>query len=370
MKEMLAKMYMKTMAASGNLSFSAEEVAGFLGGRVIGDGKVRIRGMESLDFAGEGDITFAFTEDDLMAVSRKRASCAVTTLEKEKYPLTVIRVDDIKKAMTIMYNAMLEVMPPPRGEVHPSAIVADSAKIGKNVTIGPHAVVEERAVLGDNAFIGANCYVGSDVVVGRASRINPNVTIYERTVMGEKVIVHSGTVIGADGFGYVPKGDKIYKVPQMGNVVIGDNVEIGANSCLDRGTFARTEIGPGTKIDNLVQIAHNVKIGRNVLIAAQTGIAGSTVVGDNVMMGGQVGISDHVTIGKDVKLAAKSGISGRVQDGKTLFGYPAREAAQTKQWYALTTVLLKYRRELVYFLRSLPKKAEDDREISGGDDLS
>ena len=359
MKDILTKLYLKAKTVTGNLSFSVDEVSQFLGGKVIGDGKLRIKGMESREYASEGDITFVLTEENLAGISNCRASCLITTIEKEKYPKTVILVGDIKKALTIMYNAMLEVMPPARGAVHPLAVVASSARLGKDVTVGPHAVIEDRAVIGDNTVIDANCFIGSDVVMGRSCRVSPNVTVYGRTKMGDKVIVHSGTVIGADGFGYVPKGDKIYKVPQMGKVIIGDNVEIGANSCIDRGTFVSTEIGSGTKIDNLVQIAHNVKLGKNVLIAAQTGIAGSAVVGDNVMMGGQVGVSDHAIIGENVKLAAKSGISGRVQPGKILFGYPSREAAETKHMYGLMTTLLKYRREFKKFLKALPKIQPD-----------
>jgi UDP-3-O-[3-hydroxymyristoyl] glucosamine N-acyltransferase len=355
MKDILTKLYLKAKTSTGNLSFSADEVAKFLGGRVIGDGKTRIKGIESREFASEGDITYALTAEEIESISGSRASCVLTTIEKEKYSKTVILVDDIKKALTIMYNAMLEVMPPAKGNVHQSAVVASSAKLGKDVTVGPNAVIEEGVKIGDNTVISANCYIGRDVIMGRCCQIFPNVTIYGRTKLGEKVIVHSSTVLGSDGFGYVPKGDKIYKVPQMGNVIVGDNVEIGANSCIDRGTFTYTEIGDGTKIDNLVQIAHNVRLGKNVLIASQTGIAGSTVVGDNVMMGGQVGIADHAVIGKDVKLAAKSGISGRVAPGRIMFGYPARDAAETKQMYGLMSTLFRYRLELKRFLRGLPK---------------
>jgi UDP-3-O-[3-hydroxymyristoyl] glucosamine N-acyltransferase len=366
MKDLLTKLYLKAKTATGNVSFSADEVAQFLGGRVIGNGKLRITGMEHKDFTSEGDVTFALTEEDLDKISSSSASCVLTTIEREKYPKTAILVGDIKKALTIMYNAMLEVMPPQKGTVHASSVVAESAKLGRDVSVGPNAVIDDRAVVGDNTSIGANCYVGKDAVIGCSCRISPNVTIYSRTKIGDKVIIHAGTVLGADGFGYVPKGEKIYKVPQMGRVIIADGVEVGANSCIDRGTFTSTEIGPGTKIDNLVQIAHNVKLGKNVLIASQTGIAGSTVVGDNVMMGGQVGVSDHAVIGNNVKLAAKSGISGKVNEGKVMFGYPARDAAETKHMYGLMTVLLKYRRELKSFLRKMPplrdKDTEKDRE--------
>jgi UDP-3-O-[3-hydroxymyristoyl] glucosamine N-acyltransferase len=355
MKDMLTKLYLKAKTVTGSLSFTADEVSQFIGGKVIGDGKARISGMESKEFAASGDATFAITEEDLEIALRGPASCVITVVKKDKYAKTVILVDDIKKALTIMYNAMLEVMPPAKGTIHPSAVIASTAKLGKDVTVGPNAVIDERVSIGDNTVIGANVHIGSEVKMGRSCRVFSNAVIYRRTEMGDMVIIHSGTVIGADGFGYVPKGDKIYKVPQMGNVIIGDNVEIGANSCIDRGTFTCTEIGSGTKIDNLVQIAHNVKLGKNVLIASQAGVAGSAFVGDNVMMGGQVGVSDHATIGKDVKLAAKSGVSGRVQPGKVFFGYPARDATETKHWYGLMTIFLKYRVEIKRLLRGLPK---------------
>jgi len=168
------------------------------------------------------------------------------------------------------------------------------------------------------------------------------VSVYELSVIGNNVIIHAGAVIGSDGFGFIPKGDRTLKVPQMGNVVIEDNVEIGANSCIDRGTFTNTVIGKGTKLDNLVQVAHNVKLGRNVLIAGQCGIAGSSTVGDNTMMGGQVGISDHINIGKDVKIGAQSGVTKQtVSDGAVLFGYPARDANEIMRQTAFVSWLYK-----------------------------
>lgn len=335
---------------------TVDEIAKLVGGTVIGDGKIQVKGMASFDFAEEGDVTFAFDEEGLQRAGKSKASCVFTTAHVEDYPKTVLRVGDMKQALTVLYNAMLEMAPPEKGVIHPSAVIAESAGLGENVSVGAHAVIGEAARIGDNTAVGANCVIGKNVTIGQGSFLAPNVTVYDNTVIGNKVIIHSGTVIGADGFGYVPMEGKIYKVPQMGNVVIEDEVEIGANSCVDRGTFTTTVIGRGTKIDNLVQIAHNVKLGRNVLIAAQSGIAGSAAVGDNVMMGGQVGVSDHVSIGNNVKIGAKTGVTSRVGENKVLFGYPYREASEARKLHGLLSLLLRNASKIKALLRELPKE--------------
>jgi UDP-3-O-[3-hydroxymyristoyl] glucosamine N-acyltransferase len=232
----------------------------------------------------------------------------------------------------------MEMAPPSKGEIHPTAVIAGSA------------------VLGENVSVGANAVVGNNVKIGDFSKICPNVTIYDNTIIGSKVIIHSGSVIGADGFGYIPKDGKIYKVPQLGRVVIEDNVEIGSNTSIDRGTFTDTVIGENSKIDNLCQISHNVKIGKNVFIAALSGIAGSSTVGDGTMMGGNVGVADHVRIGKNVKIGGKTGVHGHVQDNKTIFGYPFREASEARKLHAITSLMLKRDKAFRKMLREMPKE--------------
>jgi UDP-3-O-[3-hydroxymyristoyl] glucosamine N-acyltransferase len=365
MKKLLTDLYIKSKTLGGELSLSVDEISKFIGGTVIGNGKAKIRDIVYREFAGESDMTFALDERELEEAAGTKAACVVTTIKKDNYPKTILLVDDIKKALVMMYNGMLEIKPPKKGQVHPTAVIAKDVKTGKNADIGPYATLESGVCLGDNVRIGANCFIGEGTTIGDGTIIYPNVVIYDHMRIGRKVIIHASTVIGADGFGFVPKGDKIYKVPQMGNVVIGDNVEIGSCSCIDRGTFGQTVIGDNTKIDNLVQIAHNVKIGKNVFVAGQSGIAGSSTVGDNTMMGGQVGISDHVDVGKNVKLAAKTGISGRVPDGRVMFGYPAREASETKQMYAALNVITKYRRQLLRFLKTLPARSGEDKKEQG-----
>jgi UDP-3-O-[3-hydroxymyristoyl] glucosamine N-acyltransferase len=351
---------MKAKTLSGDFTLSANEIAQFLGGSVIGDGSVKIKDMSAIAFSEDGDITFADNEEELPLAEKSAATCILTTVKKDAYSKTVIVVDDIKRALTMMYNAMLEIKPPEKGNIHPTAIISEKAKLGKNVSVGPFAVIEDNVCIGDDAAIGANCFIGRDTIIGNLSRIYQNVVVYYRTVIGSKTIIHAGSVIGADGFGYVPKDGKIYKVPQLGNVIIGDNVEIGANTCIDRGTFTTTVIGPSTKIDNLVQIAHNVKIDKNVFIASQSGIAGSSEVGEGTMMGGAVGVADHVKIGKNVKIGGKTGVHGNVKEGKTIFGYPYREADDAKRLHGLLSVLIKHSGKLRAFLRTLPEQNRED----------
>lgn len=332
------------------------DIAKLIGGKVIGDGALQIKGMAPLELAEEGDITFALSEEDIKTSAKSKASCILTHADAENHPKTLLKVENMKLAMTVLYNAMLEMQPPKKGVIHPSAIIAKTAQLGRDVSIGPNTVIGEKTKVGDNTIISANCAVGNNVLIGNKAMLYPNVTIYDNNAIGNRVIIHSGSVIGADGFGYVPKDGKIYKVPQMGRVVIEDDVEIGANTCIDRGTFTTTVIGKGTKIDNLVQIAHNVRVAKNVIIAGQTGIAGSSTIGENTMMGGNVGIADHSNIGKNVKIGAKTGVTGHVKDDAVIFGYPHRSAEDAKKLHGLLSLLLKNMKKFRKMLRSLPEE--------------
>ncbi|MDD4013547.1 MAG: UDP-3-O-(3-hydroxymyristoyl)glucosamine N-acyltransferase [Candidatus Omnitrophica bacterium] len=330
---------------------TVDQLAKLVEGVVEGDGSAVITGMAPLSSAVKGDITFALSEKDFMAAVDTQASCVLTTMGAPALPKTLLRIKNPKTAVTILYNAMTEIAPPPEGGVHPSAVVSAKASIGKNVSIGPNVFIDDGSVIGDRSVIEANSVIGKGVKIGEGVRIAANVTIYKGVKIGSKVIIHAGTVIGADGFGFITKDGRNYKVPQMGAVIIEDEVEIGANSCIDRATFGDTFIAKGTKVDNLVQIAHNVNIGRNVLIAAQTGIAGSATIGENTMMGGQVGIADHAKVGSNVKLAAKTGVSGRVPDDVTLFGYPARDARETKKINGLLSLFARNASEIKRLIR-------------------
>ena len=330
------------------------EATKLVNGTVIGDGKITVKGIAAYDIAEEGDITFALDERELERAGKSKASCVLALVSMKNYPKTILKVSDMKLAITILYNTLLEIKIPVKRFIHSSAMIAESAVLAKNVSVDFNVMVGHNTRIGDNTVIGGNCVVGKNVTIGKGSYLYPNVTIYDNMVIGNNVRIHSGTVIGSDGFGYMPIKEKIYKIPQLGKVVIEDEVEIGASVCVDRGMFTNTVIGRGTKIDNQVQIAHNIKLGKNILIAAQTGIAGSTTVGDNTVMGGQVGIVDHVRIGNNVKLGARTAVTGNLGDNKTFFGYPHREAGDARKLYGLLSLLLKNSRKFRTFLRKLP----------------
>ncbi|MCF7912488.1 MAG: UDP-3-O-(3-hydroxymyristoyl)glucosamine N-acyltransferase [Candidatus Cloacimonetes bacterium] len=233
---------------------------------------------------------------------------------------------------------------------HSSVVVHETAEVAEDVEIGANTVIAEGVKIGSGSYIGANCYIGKNVELGKNCYLYANVNIYEDCRLGANVILHSGVIIGADGFGFLLHQGKQFKLPQVGNVVIHNDVEIGANSCVDRATLGSTVIGEGTKLDNLVQIGHNCVIGKSTIICAQVGLAGNTRVGDRVYLAGQVGSADHVNIGDEVMVGAQSGVAGDVAAGKKVFGYPARDAGLTKRIMAaekhLPEVVKHYRRKL------------------------
>jgi UDP-3-O-[3-hydroxymyristoyl] glucosamine N-acyltransferase len=247
--------------------------------------------------------------------------------------------------------------PAPESEsyIHPSALVAESAKIGENVWIGAHVVVEEKVEIGAGSRIESQCFIGSETKLGSECLLHPRVTVMHRCTLGDRVIIHPGSVIGADGYKYVMIDGKRVKQPQIGTVILEDDVEICANVCVDRASFDATVIGAGTKIDNLVQIGHNVRIGRNALIVSQVGIAGSSTVGDNSVLGGQVGVADNLNIGKNVMIAAQSGLSKDIQDGSIVMGSPAFDI---KQYWRVTAAMHKLP-ETLKIVRAMKKQLDE-----------
>jgi UDP-3-O-[3-hydroxymyristoyl] glucosamine N-acyltransferase len=243
----------------------------------------------------------------------------------------------------------------PEPGTHPSAIVAPDAFIAADASIGPYVVIESGASIGARTVLGAGCYVGAGARLGEEVLLYPRVTVREECVLGDRVIVHSGTVIGSDGFGFVRDGDVYRKLPQIGTVEIGDDVEIGANVTIDRATTGATRVGAGSKIDNLVQIAHNVQIGKSCIIVAQVGISGSTVLGDHVVLAGQVGVVGHIEIGDGATVGAQSGVSKSVKAGERMFGTPAMPLRQAKRIEASIRNLP----ELIQTVRALKRRVEE-----------
>src|ERR1043165_6085085 len=314
--------------------FTVKELAALSGGELVGDPTLKINGAASLSEATPGEISF-FTDRKYIGLLRKTRASAIFVPPDFAEPIsaTQIRVSSPAKAFEeVLLKFAPEPITFPPG-IHPTAVIDPSAQLGRGVSIQPLAVIDAGARIGDGTIIGAGSYIGHETVIGSGCHIYSNVTIRERSQIGSRVIIHSGAVIGADGFGFEMVDGRQQKIQQIGIVQIDDDVEIGANTTIDRARFGRTWIQQGVKIDNLVQIAHNVVIGRNSVIVAQSGVSGSTRVGERVMMGGQVGIVGHLEIAEGTMVAAQRGIT-KNWPGGVCFGSPAVPFAEAKQQIA------------------------------------
>jgi UDP-3-O-[3-hydroxymyristoyl] glucosamine N-acyltransferase len=305
---------------------TAAAIAEVVGGRVIGDGSIAVSGIAPLDRASTRDLSFLGAAKYATMFASSSAGVVLITPELAEAPgqaIARIVVDKPQESLLSLLPKFHRVVPAVRG-VHQTAVIGVGAAFGSDVSIGPYAVVGDGARLGDSVVIGAHTVVGAGVRVGDACHLYPSVTVYSGSVIGNRVTIHSGARIGSDGFGYVQRDGQHLKIPHVGRCILEDDVEIGANTTIDRGSIDDTVVGAGTKVDNLVQIAHNVRIGRLCLIMAQVGIAGSVRVEDGAMLLGQVGVSGHHTVGKGARLAAQAGVFGDIPAGETWSGYPAR----------------------------------------------
>ena len=311
------------------MDISIAELAVLVGGRVAGGSdervsNMRITGAASISDAIPGDVTFFGNAKYLPALKNSAATCA---LVPEGFQESISAIPIEVGNPTVAFSRILqEFTPPPVAfapGVHPTAVIGDGVQLGPNVSIQPYAVIEPGAVIGEGTLIGANVYVGHDARIGAGCKIYPNVTIRERCILGNRVLVHNGAVIGSDGYGFELVNGRHMKIPQTGIVQIDDDVEIGANTTIDRARFGRTWIGEGTKIDNLVQIAHNVVIGKHVLLVAQVGVSGSSRLGDYVTLAGQVGVVGHIEIGERSVVGAQGGVSKSIPPRQFWWGTPA-----------------------------------------------
>jgi UDP-3-O-[3-hydroxymyristoyl] glucosamine N-acyltransferase len=323
----------------GARSYRLYELAELVGGTVDGDGQTLIRGVAGIREAEPGEITFIANSKYEEFLDVTRAS-AVITANGPATGKPVIRIDNPYYAYLQVLNLFAAdvAVRYPRG-VHESAVVDPGVALGANVAVGPLCHVAKGARIGDNTTLVAGVFVGEAVQIGRDCLVYPHVTIREGTLVGDRVILQPGVVLGADGFGYAKNGSTHHKVPQIGRVVIEDDVEIGANSCVDRATTGETRVRRGTKIDNLVQIAHNVVMGEHCVVAAQVGISGSTEVGTGVVFGGQAGVGGHIAIGDRVMVGGQSGVTKDVPANTAVSGYPAREHSLAKRLYAHIALL-------------------------------
>ncbi len=312
---------------------TVNDIAEQVQAEVIGDGGIVIHSTAKIEEAGEGQITFVSNLKYLKYLTTTNASAVLVSrsIPKEKLPErtsmpVLLKVDDAYTSflqVLRVFNPPPDVIPP---GIHHTAVIADNARIGDEVRIGAHVVVGENCKIGEKTIIAHGTVLGDNVQVGDGTTLYPNITVREGCIIGSRVIIHSGTVVGSDGFGFAPQKDGSYsKIPQTGKVVVEDDVEIGSNCSIDRATMGETRICKGVKLDNLIQVAHNVVIGENTVIAAQTGISGSTKIGKQCILAGQVGIIGHVEITDNVIIAAQSGVPKSIKKTGTYFGYPAKE---------------------------------------------
>ena len=314
------------------------ELAERLECQLEGDGDLEIRGVAGLEQAGEGDVTFFANPRYAAALRRTRATAVIIKNGTTGAPCAMLRTSDPYLAVA---NALALFAAPsrPASGIHPSSAVAPDAAVGRDVSIGPFAAVGAGARIGDRTVIHSHVHIGDGAVVGDDCVIHSHVAVRERVVLGNRVVVQNGAVIGSDGYGFARRPDGTHqKIPQVSSVVIEDDVEIGANTAIDRPAIGETRIRAGAKIDNLVQIGHGVVVGKNTLLAAQVGIAGSTSIGDDVTLAGQVGVAGHVTIGNRVVAVGQTGITNSVDEGAFVSGYPA---IPNKEWLKSSVVFRK-----------------------------
>jgi UDP-3-O-[3-hydroxymyristoyl] glucosamine N-acyltransferase len=335
------------------MTFTAAQIAELLRGEVVGDGSVPLTGFNSAEQARAGELTFA-EKDSYLAAAEASAASAILVAGPGASAKVLIRVANARVAAAKVLALFFPEDPAVPG-IHPSAVIAPSATIDATAQVGPGCVVGPGVRIGARSVLRGGNHVGEDCRIGEDACLFPNVVLYPRTQVGRRVVIHAGTVIGSDGYGYVFDQGRHLKMPQIGNVIIHDDVEIGANSAIDRGALGPTVIGQGTKIDNLVHVAHNVVLGQHCLVMGQVGFAGSTQLGDYGVIASQSGISGHLKLGRQVTVGGKSGVMRDVPDKETVLGFPAVPDIQAKrQWVAIQRLP-----DLILRIRALEKQVSE-----------
>lgn len=354
---------MQEDGGEGGIVLTADVIATEVGGELVGDPNARVRGIAPLDRARREELSFLSSAKYAPLFASSEAGVVLVTPELVESPGSARARIVVSKP----HDALLALIPRfyrPRAVatgVHATAVIGRGARVGSGVSIGPYVVVGEDAVVEDGVVVDAHVVIGDGVRIGSGSRLYPTVTVYSGVVIGRRVIVHAGARVGSDGFGYVFRGSRHEKIPHVGRCIVEDDVEIGANTTIDRGSIDDTVIGAGTKIDNLVHIAHNCRIGRLCLIMAQVGIAGSVRVEDGCVLAGQVGISGHHTIGKGATLAAQAGAFGDIPAGETWSGYPARPHREALRAQATLFRLAPLMRQIEKLLNAGSRGASSER---------
>tara|TARA_Y100000766_G_C18865231_1_gene585358 strand:+ start:372 stop:1370 length:999 start_codon:yes stop_codon:yes gene_type:complete len=330
------------------MKITASEICDIIKGDLIGDPSVIISSFSNIRNSKKGDITFLSDMRYKKHLQSTKASLIIVPHIEVETKKTIIKTENPAQKFAEILNIFL----PKRkyyDQIATTSNIHVKSKIGSKVIIGENVIISKNVSISDNCIINPNTIINPNCTIGENTEIGPNVTIYENTEIGDNCIIHAGAVIGSDGFGFIPTKEKLVKMPQIGKVIIKNNVEVGANTTIDRGTFDNTIIQDGVKLDNLIQIGHNVTIGSNTVIAAQTGIAGSTKIGNNCMIGGQVAIADHIKIGNNVKIAGKSGVIKNITNGKIIQGPLAFEIKEFQKSY-------------IYF-KKLPEIVEEIKKL-------
>ncbi|MBO5252077.1 MAG: UDP-3-O-(3-hydroxymyristoyl)glucosamine N-acyltransferase [Bacteroidaceae bacterium] len=339
------------------MEFSAKQIAEFIQGTIVGDENATVHTFAKIEEGIPGAISFLSNPKYTPYIYETQSSVVLVNndfIPEKEIKATLIKVNNAYESLAKLLN-LYEMSKPKKTGIDPLAYIAPTAKIGENVYIAPFACVGDNAEIGNNTSLHPHATVGSGAKVGNNCILYPHATIYHDCRVGNNCILHAGSVVGADGFGFAPSPEGYEKIPQIGITILEDNVEIGANTCIDRATMGATIIRKGVKLDNLIQIAHNVEIGSHTVMASQVGVAGSTKVGEWCMFGGQVGVAGHITVGNRVNMGAQSGVNGSVKDGKALIGTPPIEFKN----YFKSSAVFKKLPDMYLELASLKKEIEE-----------
>ena len=339
------------------MEFSAKQIAEYIQGVIVGDENASVHTFAKIEEGVPGALSFLSNPKYTHFIYDTQSSIVLVNKDFEpehEIKATLIKVDNAYESLAKLMT-LYEASIPKKTGIDPLASIAQNVKIGENVYIGPFACIEEGAEIGDNAFIHPHVTVGYNAKVGENTILYPHVTIYHDCRVGKNCILHAGSVVGADGFGFAPSPAGYEKIPQIGIAILEDDVEIGANTCIDRATMGATIIHKGVKLDNLIQVAHNVEVGSHTVMASQVGVAGSAKIGEWCMFGGQVGIAGHIKVGDKVNVGAQSGIPGNTKSGVSLMGYPAIEPRQ----FARSAAVYKKLPEMYTELSRLQKELEE-----------
>lgn len=339
------------------MEFSAKQIAEYIQGTIVGDENATVHTFAKIEEGIPGALSFLSNPKYTHFIYETQSSIVLVNKDftpEHEVKATLIKVENAYESLAKLMT-LYEMSKPKKTGIDPLASISPSAKIGQNVYIGPFACIEDGAEIGDNTYIHPQVTVGAHARVGENSILYPQVTVYHDCRVGNNCIIHAGAVIGADGFGFAPSPEGYEKIPQIGITIIEDNVEIGANTCVDRATMGATVVHKGAKLDNLIQLAHNVEVGSHTVMASQVGVAGSAKIGEWCMFGGQVGVAGHIKIGDHVNVGAQSGIPGNTKSGSILMGYPAIDPKQ----FARSSAIFKKLPEMYTELNRLQKEIEE-----------